>query len=63
MLKESEGYMPELVFKVAGKIGDFSKVDNAFKTLKTQAERTLTDWEISVVINYQEKQGTGELPA
>jgi len=49
-------------FKVEGMITDFNRVDDAFKAIKAQAVKMLKDWKISVSIEYEESQGTGEIP-
>jgi len=54
--------MPELMFKITGTIKDFNRVDNAFAAIRTQTVKLLTDWAITLSVEYTEKQGTGEVP-
>lgn len=54
--------MPDTTFTVNGTITDFSKVDNAFASIKKAAGTLLKDATISVSVVYTEKIGTGELP-
>lgn len=54
--------MPDCTFKISGTIKDFNRVDDAFKAIKTQTVKLLTDWNITLSVEYTEKAGTGEVP-
>ncbi|MBA7608308.1 hypothetical protein ES703_15485 [subsurface metagenome] len=49
--------MPEAIFTIKGKIVDFTRLDNLYKSLKREAEKLLTDWEMNVEVKYSEKKG------
>jgi hypothetical protein len=54
--------MPNCTFTAAGTIVDFSRVDNAFDTIKKAAASMLKEATLTVTVEYTEKIGTGELP-
>jgi hypothetical protein len=54
--------MPNCTFKIEGTVVDFSRVDDTFKAMRLQTLKMLKDWTISISVDYEEKQGTGELP-
>jgi len=49
--------MPEAQFIINGKIEDFTRLDNLYKSLKREGEKLLTNWTIDVEVKYSEKQG------
>jgi hypothetical protein len=61
-MKKKRVEMPGLVFKIEGSIKEFNRVDDAFKAIKAQTVKLLTDWTISLNVEYVEKSGTGEVP-
>lgn len=54
--------MVNCTFTLNGTIQDFSRIDNAYSTIKRAAATLLKDATISVTVEYEEKIGTGELP-
>ncbi len=53
--------MPECTFIIRGKIADFTRLDNLYKTLLRESDKLLDDWELNVEVKYSEKKG--EKPA
>lgn len=49
--------MPQAVFKIEGKIADFTRLDNVYRSIKREAEKLLAGWKLSVSVTYEEKQG------
>lgn len=49
--------MPEATFIVRGKIADFTRLDNLYKSLKRESDKLLSDWTIDVEVKYSEKKG------
>ncbi|MBA7607716.1 hypothetical protein ES703_14882 [subsurface metagenome] len=49
--------MPEAIFTIKGKIADFTRLDNLYKSLKREAQKLLDDWEMNVTVEYTEKKG------
>jgi len=48
----------EVVITLKGKIADFDRLDNIYRSIKREAEKLLTDYEFSIDMNYRES-GTG----
>lgn len=49
--------MPEATFTIKGKISDFTRLDNLYKSLKREAQKLLDKWEMNVEVKYTEKEG------
>lgn len=49
--------MPEATFTITGSIEDFTRLDNLYKSLKREAEKLLSGWELNVKVQYSEKKG------
>lgn len=49
--------MPEATFTISGKIEDFLRMDNLYKSLKRESEKLLDPWEMNVEVKYSEKKG------
>lgn len=54
--------MPKCTFTIEGEIGDFTRIDNLYRSLKREGDKLLTDWTIRLNIAYTEKRGEGEVP-
>ena len=54
--------MPKAVFTIEGEIGDFTRIDNLYRSLKREGEKLLKDWTIKLDVSYQERKGEGEIP-
>lgn len=48
----------EIVITLKGKIADFDRLDNVYRSIKREAEKLLSDWELEIEMNYRES-GTG----
>ena len=53
--------MPKCKFIIEGDIGDFTRIDNLYRTMKREGDKMLTDWTINLDIQYTEKRGEGEV--
>lgn len=49
--------MPEATFVIRGKVADFTRLDNLYKSLKREGDKLLSDWTINVDVKYSEKKG------
>lgn len=49
--------MPEATFTIKGKIADFTRLDNLYKSLKREAQKLLDEWIMNVEVKYTEKEG------
>ncbi len=49
--------MPEATFIIRGKIEDFTRLDNLYRSLKREGNKLLEDWSIDVEVKYTEKKG------
>ncbi len=56
MRKEFD-FMPEATFIIRGSIGDFTRLDNLFRSLKREGDKLLEEWTIDVEVKYSEKKG------
>jgi len=56
-MKLEDSYMPEAIFTITGSIGDFTRLDNLYKSLKRESEKLLTDWTMNIKVTYEEKKG------
>ena len=54
--------MPNCTFKIDGEIQNFSRIEDAFKAIRTQSEKLLNNWKIELNVQYTEAAGKGELP-
>lgn len=53
--------MPKATFTIEGQIGDFTRIDNLYTSLKREGQKLLKEWTIKLDVEYQEKQGEGEV--
>ena len=49
--------MPEASFIIRGKVADFTRLDNLYKSLKREGDKLLEEWTINVEVKYSEKKG------
>ncbi len=49
--------MPEATFTIKGSIGDFTRLDNLYKSLKRESEKLLSEWTMNIAVTYEEKKG------
>ena len=49
--------MPEAIFTITGKIDDFTRLDNLYKSLKRESEKLLSEWTMNIKVTYEEKKG------
>jgi len=49
--------MPECTFTITGEIKDFTRLDNIYKAFKREADKGLSNWQMSASVQYTEKQG------
>lgn len=56
-MKQEHNLMPQAVFTISGDIEDFTRLDNLYKSLKREAEKLLSTWEMKVSVTYEEKKG------
>ncbi len=49
--------MPEATFTITGKIEDFTRLDNLYKSLKRESEKLLSKWTMNISVTYEEKKG------
>lgn len=59
-MKERINTMPQATFTIKGDIADFSRLDNLYTSLKREADKLLSGWEINVEVQYTEKKGEKE---
>ena len=52
--------MPRATFTISGEIEEFDRIDNVYRSLKTQGSKLLKNWEITVEAKYSEKEGEKE---
>ena len=52
--------MPKATFTITGEIEEFDRIDNLYRSLKREGAKMLSDWEISVSAEYNEKAGERE---
>ena len=49
--------MPKAIFTITGEIEEFDRIDNLYRSLKREGEKLLKNWEISLNVEYTEKEG------
>jgi len=54
--------MPKASFTIEGEIADFTRIDNLYRTLKREGEKLLKEWTIKFNVDYEERQGEGQIP-
>lgn len=54
--------MPECTFIIRGKIADFTRLDNLYKSLLRESGKLLENWELNVEVKYTEKEGEKKIP-
>lgn len=52
--------MPQATFNIVGKIEDFTRLDNLYRSLIRESDKLLSEWEIKIDVSYSEKQGEKE---
>ncbi|MBA7522309.1 hypothetical protein ES705_14427 [subsurface metagenome] len=52
--------MPQATFTLVGKIEDFTRLDNLYKSLVRESDKLLSEWELAIAVSYSEKQGEKE---
>ena len=51
---------PLTTIKIVGNISDFNRIDNLYSALKRESGKLLSNWIITMDVNYQEKQKPNE---
>lgn len=45
---------PEVQVTIKGNVLDFTRIDNAYKSFRREAEKLLANWQIEVKVEYSE---------
>ena len=48
--------MPQCTFQIVGDIAAFDKVDDVYKVLKRDGAKLLTNWTLTVSVEFTEKE-------
>ena len=47
---------PQITVTLTGSIGDFTRLDNLYKSMKREAQKLFKDWQLKIDLDYTETE-------